>query len=204
MPLKNGFDSFTRLCNIIRYLSSCEESDQAKVAYPAFPDLAAHISQLFIDDRLFDIMPRLELQLDLVKKYSPQVRPALDPYISTQIGVFSKDYNDYETGHFLDYPDCCIRSFNERVRYALDDLHDEELSDLNKKGGLQPFFVTISGFVPCSVSCPEAHRRHLIAFVDAAQVTLMRVLEGEIARALPHFHSEYQGKYYEIRKVRSD
>ncbi len=203
MPFKNGFESFKRVYDIISSLSLFETADEAKVAYPTFPNLAEHISQLFIEDRLFDIMPRLDLQQSLVKKYVPPVRPALDPYTSTQIGVFSKNFDDYETGHLLDYPDCCIRSFNEQVRYALDESHQEELSVLGKKGESKPYFATISGFVPCSVSCAEAHRRHLIAFVDENQVSAMKKLENDIALALPHFHSEYQGKYYEIRAVRS-
>ncbi len=203
MPPINGFESLSRISGILNALSSCVTAADARSMYPAFPNFAEHIAQLFLEDRLFDIMPRLEVQQSLVKKWQPPVRPALDPYISAQIGVFSKNFDDYETGHFLDYPDCCIRSFNERIRYALDELHEKELAELSSRCKDKPYFVTTSGFVPCSVLCEESHRRRLIAFTDGAQVSAMRSLETEIAGALPHFHSEYQGKYYEIRPILS-
>jgi len=203
MPPSNGFESLSRISGILNALSSCSSAADARSMCPEFPNLAEHIAQLFMDDRLFDVLPRLQVQQDMVKRWQPPVRPALDPYISTQIGVFSKNFEDSETGHFLDYPDCCIRSFSERIRYALDEQHEHELAELGSRGGTKPYFVTISGFVPCSVLCEESHRRRLIAFADDAQVRTMRSLEVEIARSLPHFHSEYQGRYYEIRSILS-
>lgn len=201
MPPSNGFESLSRILNILNALSSLESAADARETYPEFPNLAEHIAQIFLEDRLFDILPRLETQRELVMKWQPAVRPALDPYISTQIGVLSKNFDDYETGHFLDYPDCCIRSFSERIRYALDELHERELAELGKRGGSKPYFVTTFGFVPCSVLCEESHSRHLIAFAEDSEVDAMRSLEVEIARALPHSHPVYQGSYYEIRST---
>ena len=182
-----------RIFNVLKDLSMEFDPPAACSRYTEFPSLAEHIAKLFAEDRLFDVLPRLEIQLQIAARYDLPVRPALDPYISTQIGIFSKTFSDMETGHFLNYPDCCIKSFSEEIRYGLDERHREELRSTKDK-----VFVTTAGFVPHSVFCGEAHSRGLACFVDRANVPILRNLEKELAYALPHCHSEYQQHYFEI------
>jgi hypothetical protein len=188
-----GSSELLRIFNILKDLSMEFDPPAARLRYTEFPSFAEHIAKLFAEDRLFDILPRLEIQLQIVSKYDIPVRPALDPYISTQIGIFSKAFSDLETGHLLNYPDCCIKSFSEEIRYGLDERHRKELGTTKDK-----VFVTTAGFVPHSVFCGEAHSRGLIGFVSQADVLALRELEKELAYALPHCHSEYQQHYFEI------
>ena len=190
----NGTNALLRVVNILKEISMDFDPSISRNKHPDFPTFAEGIAKLFIDDRLFDILPRLELELKIVGRHSPPVRPAMDPYTSTQIGVFSKSFSDTETGHFLDYPDCCIKSFSEEVRYGLDERHAEELKNVKGKA-----FVTTAGFVPCSVFCKEAHAKALVCFVEFAEIKKLKALEKELSEALPHFHSEYQGHYFEIK-----
>ncbi|MDI9643955.1 MAG: DUF483 domain-containing protein [Candidatus Verstraetearchaeota archaeon] len=190
-----GQESFSRLVERIRALSIIDP-DEARARHPLSPNLASHISKLFQEDRLFDVLPRLELQLSIVSRFSPPVRPALDPYTSTQIGIFSKSFSDYEIGSFLDYPECCMRSFSERIRYSIDDDHLNELKISGKFA-----FVTTAGFIPCSIFCDSAHERGLISFVEREEMGRLKALEKEIAGSLPHFHPEYREHYFEVRSV---
>jgi hypothetical protein len=193
---KTAATSFLRILNILKILSSINDPSSVKIKYPAFPSFATHIARLFSEDRLFDILPRLEIQLGIIKKYDPPVRPAMDPYVSTQIGVFSKNFSDWEIGSFLDYPECCIRPYVEELRYSLDDEHTKELKQVMAK-----IFVTTAGFIPHSIFCRESHLRGLIAFASREDVERLHLLENELSTALPHLHSEYQRHYYEIRNA---
>ncbi|MDD1776519.1 MAG: DUF483 domain-containing protein [Candidatus Methanomethylicus sp.] len=187
-----GSSELQRIYNILKNLSMEFDPDLASKAYPQFPNFAAHLAKLFIDDRLFDIMQRLETQVKIVFKYNPSIRPALDPYISTQIGIFSKEISDFEIGHFLNYPDCCIKSFSEEIRYGLDEKHRSEM----KPNG--EVFVTTAGFIPHSIYCDEAISKGLVGFIPKSSVANLKKLEKELAILLPHCHSEYQEHYYEF------
>ncbi len=187
-----GVKSILRIIEILRELSKMDDLSLVKSKFPAFPSFAENICQLFLEDRLFDIMPRLEIYLKIIRKYNPQVRPAIDPYVSMQIGVFSKNFSDWEIGRFLGYPNCCIKSFTEEVRYGLDERHFEELKKVKKK-----VFVTTAGFVPCSIFCKESHSKGLASFLNKKIVHRLNLLEKELSIALPHLHPEYQGHYYD-------
>ncbi len=130
----------------------------------------------------------------LIEEYGPAVRPALDPYVSTQIGIFSRRFDDWEVGHFLSYPDCCIKPFAEEARYGLDERHAEELKRVVGK-----IFVTTAGFIPHSIHCEESQKRALIAFISRGELDDIRRLEAAIFKVLPHMHPEYRGQYYEVR-----
>jgi hypothetical protein len=184
--------SFSQILDRLRALSSVEQAE-AKEKHPTFPNFAFHIAKLFHEDRLFDIMQRLELEMHLIDEYQPPIRPALDPYVSTQIGVFSKNFDDWEIGHFLSYPDCCIRPFAEEARYGLDERHSKELSDEPGK-----IFASTAGFIPHSINCLESHQRGLIAFISKEELQVLKKLETEIFTALPHMHPEYRAHYFEI------
>jgi len=189
-----AISSFLRILSILKDLSSIDDPSSARTKYPAFPSFAAYVAKLFSEDRLFDILPRLEIQLGIIRRYDPLVRPAMDPYVSTQIGVFSKNFSDWEIGSFLGYPECCMRPYVEQLRYSLDEGHSNELKKMKGK-----VFVATAGFIPHSVFCKESHLRGLIAFVTRDDVERLHLLEKELFTALPHLHSEYQGHYYEIR-----
>lgn len=186
--------SFSRILDTLRGLSRLEDPAAAAPLCPDFPAFAAHIARLFAEERLFDILPRLEMELAIIKKHSPRVRPALDPYVSTQIGIFSRRFSDLEVGSFLGYPSCCMRPFAEEARYGLDERHSAELKLIAGK-----IFVTTAGFIPHSVFCTKSQMKGLIAFVSREELERMRLLEKEMALALPHAHPEYQGQYYEVR-----
>jgi hypothetical protein len=188
--------SFLRILNLLKDISSTHDPLSVKIKYPAFPSFAVHIARLFSEDRLFDVLPRLEIQLEIIKRYNPPVRPAMDPYVSTQIGVFSKNFSDWEIGSFLGYPECCMRPYVEELRYSLDEEHVKELKQVKGK-----IFVTTAGFIPHSTFCKESRLRGLIAFVTKEDVEKLHLLENELSIALPHLHSEYQRHYYEIKNA---
>jgi len=191
-----AISSFLRILSILKDLSFIEDPSSARTKYPTFPSFAAHVAQLFSEDRLFDILPRLEIQLGIIRRYDPPVRPAMDPYVSTQIGVFSKNFSDWEIGSFLGYPECCMRPFVEKIRYSLDEGHSNELKKMKGK-----VFVATAGFIPHSVFCKESRLRGLIAFVNREDVDKLHLLENELSTRLPHLHPEYQRHYYEIRNA---
>ncbi|MGA2572655.1 MAG: DUF483 domain-containing protein [Candidatus Methanomethylicaceae archaeon] len=193
-PQGKAIRSFSRIINLLRDLSSTDKLDVIPSKYPSFPTFASHIAKLFSDDRLFDIIPRLEIELGIIAKHNPPVRPAMDPYVSTQIGIFSKNYSDWEIGGFLGYPDCCMRPFADEARYGIDERHAAELKKV--KGRI---FVATAGFIPHSIFCSASQAGGLIAFVTKEELESIRQVERELTAALPHFHSEYQGQYYEVR-----
>lgn len=195
MSSSKGALSFSGLVDRLVSLSAIPE-DKVEEAFPASINFARHVARLFREDRLFDILPRLETQLQIVRRFSPPVRPALDPYTSTQIGVFSKLFDDYEIGHFLGYPECCMRSFAEDIRYSIDGDHIREL----ERSGMKAF-VTTAGFIPCSVFCKEAQNRGLLSFVEPSEIANLRAIEKETAAKLPHFHPEYREHYFEIKSL---
>ncbi|MCX8181989.1 MAG: DUF483 domain-containing protein [Candidatus Methanomethyliaceae archaeon] len=190
---KNGYSSLKRIIEIIADLSNLT-SELARERYNEFPSLAEHIARFFSSEYLHDVLSRLELQLRIVERYNPPIRPALDPYSSTQLGIFSKNFSDWEVGRLLKYPTCCIRSFFEEVRYGFDSRHLEELSTLKEEVA----FVTTAGFVPHSVFCKEASEGALIGFLKVDELHILKDLEEELAQALPHAHPEYQKHYYDI------
>ncbi|MDH7555386.1 MAG: DUF483 domain-containing protein [Candidatus Methanosuratincola sp.] len=193
MPSSIGTLSFSELASKIKALSVASP-EEAEAQFPGSPNFAKYIAQLFLEDRLFDILPRLETQLQIVRRFFPPVRPALDPYTSTQIGIFSKRFDDYEIGRFLGYPECCMRSFAENVRYGIDEGHVQEL-----KGSGMKAFATTAGFIPCSIFCREAQNRGLLSFIEPNEIGNLRALEKETAMRLPHFHPEYREHYFEVR-----
>uniref|UniRef100_A0A7C3J1V8 DUF483 domain-containing protein n=1 Tax=Candidatus Methanomethylicus mesodigestus TaxID=1867258 RepID=A0A7C3J1V8_9CREN len=192
--------SLNRIYRILKDLSMNPSTESINKKYRHFSTFALRISIMFAEDRLFDILPRLETQLEIVRKYAPGVRPALDPYTSSQIGIFSKIDPDAEIGHFLDYPDCCIKSFSEKTRYGIDESHVEELMKLPRQKG-EKIFVATAGFIPCSALCKKARTRGLVAILNRSEEENLKSLEGELSMALPHFHPEYQNHYYEIKRI---
>lgn len=185
--------SFSKIFETLSVLSRMDP-DEAKSKYKDFPNFASHIAKLFQEDRLFDILTRLELQKSIIDRHQPRIRPALDPHTSTQIGIFSRNFSDWEIGRFLSYPTCCIRPFAEEARFGLDERHAKEFQGMAGK-----IFATTAGFIPHSVHCAESLERALIGFIDAKDLSVMRQLEAETFRAIPHMHSEYRAQYYEIR-----
>ncbi|MEN3017126.1 MAG: DUF483 domain-containing protein [Candidatus Methanosuratincola petrocarbonis] len=192
MSSSKGTLSLSGLIDKIRALSVASP-EEAEAQFLESPNFARYIAQLFQEDRLFDVLPRLEIQLQIVRQFSPPVRPALDPYTSTQIGIFSKRFDDYEIGRFLGYPGCCMRSFAENIRYGIDEDHIKEL-----KGSGMKAFVTTAGFIPCSIFCREAQSKGLLSFIDPSEIGNLRALEKETAMRLPHFHPEYREHYFEV------
>lgn len=185
--------SFSRIFEKLTELSAMAP-DEARAKHPGYPNFASHISRLFQEDRLFDILPRLQMQKRLIDEHQPAIRPALDPHSSTQLGIFSRNFSDWEIGRFLSYPECCIRPFAEEARFGLDERHASELRGMSGK-----IFATTAGFIPHSVRCVESLEGSLIGFIDARDLEVLRGLEAETFRALPHMHPEYRAQYYEVR-----
>lgn len=196
--MKRGYLALKKIVETIFDIFTLSPKE-AREKYVDFPNFAEHIAKLFLEDRLFDIPDRLNLQLEIVKSFDPPVRPALDPYTSLQIGVFNKNFSDWEIGRFLNYPHCCIKSFSEEVRYGFDEKHFRELMKLDKNC----IFVTTAGFVPHSIFCKESMQKGLTSIIRDRELMDLRALEVEIANALPHFHPEYQCHYYDVLKFNS-
>ena len=147
-----------------------------------------------MDDFQFNqLMSRLDLQIEITSRYSPPVRPALDPMISTELGVYRGD--DENIGRLLGYPECCIRSFSQNTRYAIDGEHLAEVSELDIPEG-KCAIIMPSGFIPCSLRCREAWERKLIGFADRDEFRRILELEDELRMRLPHFHLAYD-EYFE-------
>lgn len=185
--------SFSKILNTLTELSGLEP-EEARAKHDGFPNFAFHVAKLFQEDRLFDILPRLGVQRQLIDAHKPAIRPALDPHSSTQLGIFSRNFSDWEIGNFLSYPECCIKPFAEEARFGLDERHAREFQGMTGK-----IFATTAGFIPHSVHCAESQERALIGFIDARDLKILRKLEAETFRALPHMHPEYRAQYYEIR-----
>ncbi|WP_457614929.1 DUF483 domain-containing protein [Methanopyrus sp.] len=126
----------------------------------------------------------VETELTLWEESSLHVRPAVHPYVSERIGVYTLD--DEEVGRFLGYPNCCVEYFLEgHVRFD----HDPD-----------SVVVVTEGFVPCSPTCGRARRAHLLE-PDADPRPYLRLekrlqthLEG---LRVPSYHSAYRG-FYEV------
>ncbi|ENN95583.1 hypothetical protein J422_07052 [Methanocaldococcus villosus KIN24-T80] len=114
-----------------------------------------------MDDIKFEyLINRLKTQIEIVNKYKPKVRPALDPVISFELGVYRR-LDDYEIGKLLNYPLCCIKSFSEDFRIAIDREHLKEAKEINTYA-----IVITSGFIPCSLKCKMAMKNGLLGYMD--------------------------------------
>lgn len=193
--MRKGFSALKKIIEIIFDISTLSP-EEAREKYIEFPNFAEHIAKLFQENRLFEIPDRLNLQLEIVKSFNPRVRPALDPYTSLQIGVFNKNFSDWEIGRFLNYPYCCIKSFIEESRYGFDEKHLNELKTLDKNC----IFITTAGFIPHSIFCEESIEVGLASIIENDELILLRELERELTKALPHFHPEYWCHYYDVLK----
>ncbi|WP_456436728.1 DUF483 domain-containing protein [Methanopyrus sp.] len=126
----------------------------------------------------------VETELTMWEESGLHVRPALHPYVSERIGVYTLD--DEEIGKFLDYPGCCVEYFMEgHVKFD----HDPE-----------DVVIVTEGFVPCSSACRRARRAHLLEV--AADPGPYLQLEKELRTHLEKlgvltYHSAYRG-FYEV------
>ena len=157
-----------------------------------FKHISHHIQKM--DEEVFNfVVSRLKKEIEIVKRYKPPVRPAIDPLVSSYLGVYSGLEFAEEYGKLMGYPRCCIESF-ESVRFAIDEEHLREAESFKGEG---KFAVVItSGFIPCSLKCGEAWRRCLIGAVSPREYKRIIELERELSRELPHYHGGYS-EYYE-------
>ncbi|MDI9624604.1 MAG: DUF483 domain-containing protein [Methanothermobacter sp.] len=154
-----------------------------------------------VDEFYFNqLMARLQKEIEIVKKYKPPTRPALDPLVSTELGIYRGD--DYQIGRLLGYPRCCIESFSEATRFAIDEGHLAELDELDAPKDACAIILP-SGFIPCSLKCPMAWKNKLIAYVNPSEYQMILELEDELKRELPHFHLGYN-EYYEKIPLKSE
>ncbi|WP_292460536.1 DUF483 domain-containing protein [Methanothermococcus sp.] len=167
--------------------------------------ISSHIQN--IDDENYNyIIFRLMKQIEVVKKYNPKVRPAIDPVVSSVLGVYSGlDFSE-EYGTLMGYPKCCVESFKS-ARFGIDAKHLKEadkIKDEIKKDKLETnkdlkekvAIIMPSGFIPCSLKCEEAWKRNLIDIVSYNEYLTIQKLEEELFKVLPHFHGAYN-EYYE-------
>ena len=156
-----------------------------------------------MDDEKFNyIIYRLNRQIEIVKKYNPKVRPAIDPMVSSELGVYSGLDFPEGYGRLLNYPKCCIKSF-ENARFGIDKDHLKEVEELkreiidkNKNIKENSVLILPSGFIPCSLKCKDAWERNLIAVISYDEYVNILKLEEELFNELPHFHGAYN-EYYE-------
>lgn len=193
----DGTNSFRRIVAILREINKLTTElpsnnvlERVGEIYKDFPRVAQLVAEAFLHDRLIGIFERLLLELSLVEKYNPPVRPALDPEFAVSLRLYS--FDDIEVGKFLGYPDCCIRSFVEKCRLSFDEEHLRELQEI-KRLGLK--VVLTAGFIPCSLYCEEATKSGLLGHLDDLSQILL--LDDELKKKLPHFHSAYRS-FYEI------
>ncbi|XRP96562.1 DUF483 domain-containing protein [Methanocaldococcus sp. 16A] len=161
-----------------------------------FEILKEHIQSL--DEFQYrQIVERLKLQIEIVEKYNPKVRPAIDPVVSTELGIYRR-LDDFEIGKLLDYPECCIKSFVEDFRISIDREHlkeVEEMKDELKNKGIYAI-VLPSGFIPCSLKCKEAIKRGYIGYLNKEEFDKILKLEKELKEKIKHWHFGYD-EYYE-------
>ncbi|MEM0217760.1 MAG: DUF483 domain-containing protein [Candidatus Nezhaarchaeales archaeon] len=193
----NGTKSFRRIVSIVSEikrltaeLPSIEALDRVRRVYSDFPKVAELVADAFIHDRLVGIYDRLLLELSIVERYDPPVRPALDPEFALTLRLYS--FNDVEVGRFLGYPSCCIESFVSDYRLFFDEEHLKELHEI-RKAGLK--VVLTAGFIPCSLYCEEAMKSGLLEHLGNPLQILL--LNDELKKMLPHFHPAYQS-FYEL------
>ncbi len=195
-------EHFKRILRIVEDLFSIARSSldfrrEASKKYPEFPSLASYIAGQFAEERILDVVPRMKKQLEILEKYNPPVRPALDPGAAMPLGVYSRLFDDREVGFFMGYPPCCINAFTEELQIGFTKKHVSELQDLLKESQV---LVVTAGFIPCSLKCSEALNRGLLAIVDESEISKLQELEKILYSELPHFHYEYAGHYYEYLK----
>ena len=158
-------------------------------------NISLHIQNL--DDEIYNlIVSRLKKEIEIVKRYKPPVRPAIDPFISSYLGVYSGLEFAEEYGRLMGYPRCCIESFKS-VRFAIDEEHLKEVESLKEEGKVA--LVITSGFIPCSLKCKDAWKRCLIGSVSQREYNIIIQLERELFRELPHYHGGYSEYYEKIR-----
>ncbi|AEH07431.1 DUF483 domain-containing protein [Methanothermococcus okinawensis] len=167
--------------------------------------IGVHIENM--DDEIYNyILSRLIRQIDIVKKYNPKVRPAIDPMVSSELGVYSGLDFPEEYGALMGYPKCCIESFKS-ARFGIDNEHLKEAEEIkkeikndilenNKDVKEKVAIIMPSGFIPCSLKCKKAWERNLISIVSYKEYSLIQDLEAELFKELPHFHGAYN-EYYE-------
>ena len=160
-----------------------------------------------MDDEKYNyIIYRLTKQLKIVKKYNPKVRPAIDPMVSSELGVYSGLDFPEEYGILMGYPKCCVESFKS-ARFGIDAEHLKEAEEIkeeikkdilenNKSVKEKVAIIMPSGFIPCSLKCEEAWKRNLITVVSYEEHLNILKLEEELLKELPHYHIAYN-EYYE-------
>ncbi|WP_457613891.1 DUF483 domain-containing protein [Methanocaldococcus sp.] len=163
-----------------------------------FKILKEHIQSL--DEFQYQqIIDRLKFQIEIVEKYNPKVRPAIDPVVSTELGIYRR-LDDFEVGKLLDYPECCIKSFVEEVRISIDRDHLKEVEEMRddlKNRGVYAI-VLPSGFIPCSLRCEEAIKRGYIGYLNKEEFDKILELEKELKEKIRHWHFGYEDYYEKI------
>lgn len=164
-----------------------------------------HIQNM--DDEKYNyILYRLTKQIEIVKKYSPKIRPAIDPIVSSELKVYSGLDASDEYGLLMGYPKCCIESFKS-ARFGIDTEHLREAEEIkeeikrdileNSKSVKEKVAIIMpSGFIPCSLKCNESWKRNLINVVSYEEHLNILKLEEELLKKLPHYHCAYN-EYYE-------
>lgn len=192
-----GLDSFRRIIAIIDSIKEIaantpinEALNQVKRLYANFVKVAGLIAEAFSSGSLLEIYERLKVELSLVERYDPPVRPALDPEFALTLRLYSLDH--VEVGRFLGYPECCIKSFVDECRFFFDKEHRQELDEL-KGEGLK--VVVTAGFIPCSLYCEKAIEAGLLGHLSSRDFSRIRLLDDELKKKLPHSHSAYQSFY---------
>jgi len=189
----NMFLSETMLKNLLNKIEKLRNGE-----LEGFKILKEHIQSL--DEFQYQqIIDRLKFQIEIVEKYNPKVRPAIDPVVSTELGIYRR-LDDFEVGKLLDYPECCIKSFVEEVRISIDRDHLKEVEemrdDLKNKGVYA--IVLPSGFIPCSLRCEEAIKRGYIGYLNKEEFDKILELEKELKEKIRHWHFGYEDYYEKI------
>ncbi|HDI46521.1 MAG TPA: DUF483 domain-containing protein [Candidatus Methanomethylia archaeon] len=198
-----AIDGLRRILRIVKDLASLASSsnfrEEASTRYPTFPSIAAHIAEQFAEECVLEAIPRIERQLEIVEKYMPPVRPALDPIAGLELGIYSRLFSDREIGFFMGYPGCCVEKFASELQIGFTKQHVEELTEVLSENQV---LVITAGFIPCSLKCVKAREKGLLAVVSKEEVSRLVELEKELYHELPHFHYEYMEHYYEyLRKT---
>ncbi|MHC1601099.1 MAG: DUF483 domain-containing protein [Candidatus Nezhaarchaeales archaeon] len=190
-----GLNSFKRIIAIIDNIKDLvasmpitEALNEVRKLYANFTKVAQLIAEAFSSGSLLEIYERLKIELSLVEKYNPPVRPALDPEFALTLRLYSLD--DVEVGRFLGYPECCIKSFVNDCRLFFDKEHLRELDELRRK---RLKVVITAGFIPCSLYCERAIESGLLGHLE--DFSQIRLLDDELKKKLPHSHSAYQSFY---------
>ncbi|ADC69905.1 protein of unknown function DUF483 [Methanocaldococcus sp. FS406-22] len=163
-----------------------------------FETLKEHIQSL--DEFQYqNIVNRLKFQIEIVEKYKPKVRPAIDPVVSTELGIYRR-LDDFEIGKLLDYPECCIKSFVEDVRVAIDREHLKEVEEMREELKNRGVYAIVlpSGFIPCSLKCEEAIKRGFIGYLTKEEFDKILELEKELKEKIKHWHFGYEDYYEKI------